>query len=339
MATIYDVAEAAGVSAKTVSRVLNGDAPVSDATRRAVEGAIGRLGYVRSNAARSMRGGRSGLVGLVTGAFSAEDANPGRSGLPEIEIVRGIEETLREAGRLLVVADTGGRAEAAAGLMRSFAEHRVEAVIHVAPHHRKVEGLPAAGAAVIANGFDGAGTPSVVPDDYAGQRALTERLIAEGHRRIAYLALEPEMVATQERSRGYLDALTDAGIAFDPELLGTGDWNAEDGRAALSAAVDALLSLDERPSVICAGNDALALRLYGMLRVRGLRIPKDLSVAGYDDHRLISETLHPGLTTVRLPYRRIGRAAARLVLDQAPPGPPIRIAGELRWRGSVAPIR
>ncbi|MEM8849129.1 MAG: LacI family DNA-binding transcriptional regulator [Pseudomonadota bacterium] len=336
MATIYDVARAAGVSPKTVSRVLNSAGLVSQATRGAVEAAIRDLGYVPSTAARSMRGGRSGLVGLLTGAISVETDDPERTGLPEIQIVQGIQEALREAGYTLLIADTGGRVDGATDLMRTFAEHRVEGLIHVAPHHQRVPDLPAGPPTVIANGFDAVGTASVVPDDYIGQRALTDRLIAEGHRRIAYLTLRAELVATQERTRGYLDALTDAGIAFAPALVRQADMDAPDSRERMAVALDALLALEPRPTVICAGNDCLALQLYGMLRARGLRIPQDMSIAGYDDHRLISETLYPGLTTVRLPYRRMGRAAAQLFLEGAPQGPPVRVAGELRWRGSVA---
>ena len=109
MATIYDVAALAKVSAKTVSRVLNGDAPVSRETREAIEAAIAELGFVPSNAARMMRSQRSGLIGLITGAISMSPEPTQPAGLPELFIVQGIQRALEPSGMTVMIADTGGR--------------------------------------------------------------------------------------------------------------------------------------------------------------------------------------------------------------------------------------
>ena len=347
MATIYDVAKFAGVSAKTVSRVINRDAPVSQATRDLVEAAIAELGYVPSYAARTMRSSRTGLVGLISGAISEAEPSPEQSGLPEIYIFQGIQRVLQGAGKTLLIADTGGDPDNIPGLVRTFAEHRVEGLIYVAAFHQPVE-LPdvtGTGEVVIANGFDVRGTPAVVPDDYSGQKALTERLIEIGHRRIAYLTLPDSLVATRERTQGYIDAHTEAGIDVDPKLIRPADTlsqSNEDRRSVLKYALDSVLALPEPPTVICAGNDRLALQFYGRLRSRGMRVPEDISIAGFDDYRLISETLYPPLTTVELPYHRMGRAAAETLLNRLGDGPrpkaeTLRVSGEVKWRDSVLP--
>jgi LacI family transcriptional regulator len=345
MATIYDVARSAGVSPKTVSRVLNSDAPVSEDTRRAVQSAMDRLGYVPSFAARSMRSNRSGLVGLISGAIGGTSANPDQSGLPEIFIFKGAQEVLQRTGKTLLIADTGGDPANIPMLARTFAEHRVEGVLYVAACHREVllPEMPGIGRVVIANGFDAHGTPAVVPDDYGGQRALVERLLATGHRRIAYLTLPPDLVATRERMQAFADAHAAAGVAVDPALVRPADEtgvSSDDRRRMLEYALSSVLALPEPPSVICAGNDRMAMQFYGMLRSRGVRVPQDISVAGYDDYRLISETLFPPLTTVDLPYQQIGAVAAELLLagpDGEGPGreTPIRVEARVRWRDSV----
>src|SRR5688572_16209502 len=126
MATIYDVAKAANVSPKTVSRVLNGDAPVGKETRDAVEAAMASLDYVPSNAARMMRSNRSGLIGLITGAISATTENIQIAGLPELLLVQGIQQTIALSGKTLMIADSGGHRDRVPHLLETFVRHRVE---------------------------------------------------------------------------------------------------------------------------------------------------------------------------------------------------------------------
>ena len=118
--------------------------------------------------------------------------------------------------------------------------------------------------------------------------------------------------------------------------------NPEDRRSVLKYALDSVLALPEPPTVICAGNDRLALQFYGRLRSRGVRVPEDISIAGYDDYRLISETLYPPLTTVELPYHQMGRVAAETLLARLSEGDGAkgeitRVGGQVKWRDSVLP--
>jgi len=344
--TIYDVARAAGVSPKTVSRVMNGDAPVNARTKEAVEAAIGKLGYVPSSAARAMRSQRTGLVGLVTGAISGPQAAGGATGLPDLQIVQGIQRRLGEAGLTLLISDTGGDAGRIPQLVRTLREHRVEGLFYVADYHQRIEVAAVARAErlVLVNAFDDAGTPCVLPDDRQGEHDLVAALVAEGHRRIGFLTLPPSLVAYGLRLDGYRQALAEAGIAWDPALVVDADRDgAPEERVAIQAALDAMLALPEPPTVVCCGNDRMAVTVYGVLRARGVGVPEGMSVAGYDDYRVISETLYPQLTTMELPYARMGEAAARLMLDELrggetmPDGTRIVIKGDLRWRASVVP--
>lgn len=345
MATIYDVAKAAGVSPKTVSRVLNGDAPVNERTRKAVQKAINDLGYVPSSAARAMRSNRSGLIGLITGAISVSPQII-ENGLPDLLIVQGIQRVIEGAGKTLLISDTGGRTERVATLMRTFREHRVEGLIYVADHHQQVSLPPLSTTTklVLANCYDDKDTPSVLPNDYQGQKLLVAELIAKGHRRIAYLTFDEQMDATQLRSLGYRDALGDANIDYDPALVISADPNSPETEAQLLwDAIDRLMTLETPPSVICCANDRMAMLAYGILRSRGLSLPGDISVAGYDNHRLISETLFPPLTTVELAYGAIGARAAQLLLalinDESVPQPnPQLVGGPVIWRESVMDI-
>ena len=342
MATIYDVARLAGVSPKTVSRVLNADGPVGPDKREAVQAAMDQLGYVPSNAARMMRSARSGLVGLITGAISmAEGSKP--TGLPELVIVQGIQQAFSRTQMTLMIADTGGRLDRVPALVDTFLRHRVEGLIYVAEYHQEVRlpPIPAGTPLVLANCFDKVGTPAVLPDDRRGMLDLTRRLIAAGHQRIGYLTLFSTLPATILRSDGYRAALAEAGLPYDPALVSACELESAAGETKLLwDAITRMRALPDPPTVFCCGNDKMALKVYGILRSRGLRIPEDISVAGYDNHRVIAETLFPPLTTVELPYKAMGARAAEMLLDaisgesRNDPGPHL-VGGPVHWRASV----
>ncbi len=345
MATIYDVAKLAGVSPKTVSRVLNRDAPVSAKTEKAVRRAMDALGYVPSHAARSIKSNKSGLIGLITGAISNADEVASHAGLPELFIVQGAQAVIENSQKTLLISDTGGRLDRVPDLVRTFQEHRVEGILYVADHHKPLElALPGQGIPkVLVNCFDDMGTPAVVPDDEGGQYALTRAVIEKGHRRIAYLTLAPSQEATKLRMRGYRTALDEAGIAFDADLVQATDLFGSPGeRQLIWDALDKFFANDTTPTAICCGNDRLAMAVYGILRRRGIAVPEDVSVVGYDDHRLISETLFPALTTAELPYSAMGARAAQVLLDlmsnetdRDAIKTPIKISGQIKDRESL----
>lgn len=345
MATIYDVAKAAGVSPKTVSRVLNGDAPVNARTRDAVNAAMAELDYVPSKAARSMRSRKSGLVGLITGAISMAPGRDEPSGLPDIFIVQGAQRVFAENGKTLMIADTGGDAGRVPELVQTFLEHRVEGLIYVAEFHQKVH-LPrslAGRAVVLANCYDGAGTPAVVPEDEGDQYEVVKGLVARGHRRIGFLTLPAGYTAQELRLKGYRRALEEAGIGYDERLVAVGaQADAAHEYDLLPQALDTVLSGGEHPTALCCANDKMAMRVYALLRGRGLDIPGDVSVVGYDDYRIITEHMHPALTSVDLPYGAMGaRAAERLLrllsgAEQPKAEAAVqRVSGPVAWRDSV----
>jgi LacI family transcriptional regulator len=343
MATIYDVAREAGVSPKTVSRVINGDSLVSAETRATVTRVIDSLNYVPSRAARLMRSQKSGLVGLITGAISSTPDQAEGAGLPSILVVRGIQRAFARHGLILLISDTGGQPERIPELVQTFRQHRVEGLVYVADYHQQVE-LPAdfyASPAVLANCFDTRGTSAVVPDDFSGQHDLVAGLLAAGHRRIAYLTLPPEMVATGLRVAGYQQAHQAAACVADPALIVTGAHLEGDEYRDLAATLDRLLAMADPPTVLCCGNDKMALRVRALLRVRGKAIPEDIEVAGYDDYQLITEQLTPALTSVALLYDVIGERAAErlagLIRDGKGTGEEAVeiVSGPVTWRASA----
>ena len=273
MATIYDVAQAAGVSPKTVSRVMNQDAPVNAKTRERVTAAMLRLGYVPSIAARTMRSTRTGLIGLVTGAISGDPAAGGPAGLPDLQIVHGIQRVLADSGFTLLISDTGGDASRIPQLFRTLREHRVEGLFYVADRHIRID-TPAAehlGRLMLVNAFDDARTPCVLPDDHHGEKTLVTALIARGHRRLGFLTPPVSLVAHDLRLAGYREALEEAGIPFDAALVRDADREgASEERRTLDEAIGALLALEAPPTVLCCGNDRLAVTVYGLLRARGI---------------------------------------------------------------------
>ncbi len=293
-----------------------------------------------------MRSNRSGLIGLITGALSQklEPAEP--TGLPDLYIVQGVQQVLARSGMTLMVADTGGASEQVEGLLQTFLQHRVEAVIYVADFHKKIElnvghvRQPV----LLVNCFDDLGTPAIVPDDKQCQFDLVMDLIRSGHKRIAYLTLAPEMEASPLRIAGYRAALEQSGLPYNDSLViqARGLDDHDDGHLLLAALQD-VIAMRDRPTVICCGNDEMALRTYGVLRSRGLKVPDEISVAGFDNYRAIAETLYPPLTTVELPYRKMGQRAAERVLsligdEGREAGGLEKVAGPVHWRSSVTAL-
>ena len=344
--TIYDVARAAGVSPKTVSRVMNGDAPVNVRTREAVEAAIRatRLRAVERGADDALEPDRARRAGHRGDQRAA--GGGGATGLPDLQIVQGIQRTLSEAGLTLLISDVGGATERVPQLMRTLREHRVEGLFYVAEYHQRIELAAVARAErlVLVNGFDDAGTPCVLPDDRQGEYELVAALIARGHRRIGFLTLPISLVAYQLRLDGYRQALAEAGIAWDAALVVDADRDgAPEERVAIQGALDAHAGaagtsdrglLRQRPD----GGHGLRRAPRARRRAAGAdvgggvrRLPGDLGDAlpAADDHG-----------AALCPHGRGGGAAdaertARR--RDGAPGTRVLVQGDLRWRASVVP--
>jgi LacI family transcriptional regulator len=331
-----DVAEQAGVSLKTVSRVINAEAGVTPTTAAKVTEAIGALGFERNDLARSLRQGRSSsTLGLVI-----EDvANPFYSA-----VAQAVEAVASERGFLLITASALENAERERELVGALLRRRVDAllVVPAGPDHRYISAT--ARLVFLDRPPQGIEADTVLLDNLGGARRAVEHLIAHGHERVACVADTADLYTMRERLTGYRDALEAAGIASDPLLLASGNHDA----AAAQAAVERLLALPDgsRPTAIFAANNrntvgalhALAVRAQAVARPLAETVP--VALVGFDDFEL-ADLL--GTTVVRADPWRLGEQAAALAFARldgdARPPLEITVPTELVVRGSgeVAP--
>lgn len=338
MTTIRTVAARAGVSIKTVSRVFNDPDSVAESTRARVEAVTEELNFVPDLRARAMRSGRSGVVGFLTDVIATTPYS--------VDIVRGVEDALAERGISLLIGNTSNRPGGLPTILRTFRGSRVEGIVFASMYHREADDFGAAhsGPSVLVNCFTTLGeVPTVLPDDEEGGHLVGRHLLELGHRRIGSLTLWPEIAAVPLRQAGLMRACREAGVPFPEDLVAAGQLGtAPFNQSVAYAAAIRLLERENRPTAVFCGNDEMALQVYNAAAALGLRIPGDLSVVGFDDYRLFSEGLRPTLTTVALPYQRMGRIAADLLLEHIAGGPPpgevIRVQGPLVHRYSTAPI-
>jgi LacI family transcriptional regulator len=229
-------------------------------------------------------------------------------------MLAGAQDAARESGHLVFLVDTGGDAEIERHAISALTAQQVDAMIYACMWHRVVDapdGLPATTVFLDCRPAAG-GYRSVVPDDRAGGAAAVRELIAAGHRRIAYLDTDDGPIASGLRHEGYLEALAEAGISADPALHVQGDTSALGGRAAAEQLLD--LPDDRRPTAIFCFNDRMAVGVYTAVHHRGLEIPRDISVIGYDDQQLIAAEQDPPLTTIARPHYDMGRWAMEVAL-------------------------
>lgn len=306
-AKISDVAKAAGVSVTTVSLVMNDvESRISADTRQRVRDAARAVGYAPSSVARGLRTQQTRTVGLISDQI-ATTPFAGR-------MLAGAQDAARENGHLVYLVDTAGDAEIEREAIRSLTAQQVDAMLYACMWHRVVDvpdGLPADTVFLDCRPATG-GYRSVVPDDRAGGAAAVRELLAAGHRRIAYLDTDDTPIASGLRLEGYLEALAAAGITPDPDLHVRGDTSAQGGRAAADRLLD--LPVEQRPTGIFCFNDRMAVGVYTAAHHRGMQIPRDLSIVGYDDQQLVAAEQDPPLTTVALPHYAMGRWAMEVAL-------------------------
>ncbi|MFD8260976.1 LacI family DNA-binding transcriptional regulator [Streptomyces griseoluteus] len=301
-ATLAEIAREAGVSAPTVSKVLNGRADVAAATRTRVEELLRTHGYRRRRAEVT----RSPLIELVFHELESAWA---------MEVIRGVENVARDAGLSVVLSESAGRLTPGRTWADQVAGRRPHGVVLV------LSGLDAAQQALLTSrsvpfvvmdpaGDPGADVPSVGATNWQGGLAATRHLIDLGHTRIGAIGGPSRMMCARARLDGYRAALETAGLPADPALIREGDFHHESGhRLGLD-----LLGRPDRPTAVFAGNDLQALGLYEAARELGLRVPEDVSVVGFDDLP-VARWVGPPLTTVRQPLTEMAEAAARLVLE------------------------
>jgi LacI family transcriptional regulator len=301
--TLAAIAAEAGVSLPTVSKVVNGRPDVASDTRAMVEKLLGERDYQRPG---PRRGRRSGLIDLIFNGLESPWA---------IEILRGVEEWCADHGTSAAVSAVRHGSARPASWTSALAIHETDGVILVTseltlPQLRQVrdEGIPLV--VVDPVSLPDPDLPSVGATNWAGGLAATEHLVGLGHRRIAAITGPADYLCSRARVDGYRSGLERGGLEFDHTLLRHGDFLHEGGYAGGGE----LLDLAERPTAIFAGSDLQALGVYEAARQRGLRIPQDLSVVGFDD---LPEArwVAPPLTTVRQPLADMGRVAARMLGD------------------------
>ncbi|ALP62270.1 MULTISPECIES: LacI family DNA-binding transcriptional regulator [Paraburkholderia] len=304
--SIAGVAEQAGVSVATVSRVLNGHSNVRPATRDKVLAAVSTSGYRVNELARNLRTAESRL--LLT--MVPDVGNPFYA-----EVIRGIDSVARQHGYFMLLCDTG----ADAGRERSYFDllrrRRADGAICLDPATvqqalaEESNALPW----VACCEFDSSvGVPYVGIDNYRAAGDAVRHLLARGHRRIALINSDDHYLYAQQRQQGYLDALRDAGIAVDERWRQ--NVNSLDYEAGASAAA-LLMTQTDAPTAIFAVSDTLAIGVIAGLRSVGKRVPDDVAVAGFDDISLAAQ-IDPPLTTIAQPMRELGETAARLLLQR-----------------------
>lgn len=302
--TIQDVAEVAGVPVSTVSRVLNGKADVSLATKEHILDVIVELGYTTNLDARSMRRQKNNLLGLVVPAIA----------LPySVAIISGVEQAIAESEFDLLLymnggvdkGDTTAREHHFPSLLNNSLTDGVILVASSAADIPSHEHLVAIDPYVVA---EHANYPVVQGSNYQGALDVVEYLVGLGHTRIAFIEGHPEAVSAHRRKLGYKDGLAKAGLPVDAELVVPGDFS--DQKAYESSLH--VLSLVERPTAIFAANDQSAIGVLNAAQESGLRIPDDLSVVGFDN---IPEAEHLGLTTVDQCLSKMGYLATQMLID------------------------
>ncbi|PJJ71076.1 DNA-binding LacI/PurR family transcriptional regulator [Diaminobutyricimonas aerilata] len=311
MATIFDVARLAGVSHQTVSRVVNGLPNVRPATRQRVEDAIRQLRYRPSETARALVTRRSRTLGVIT--TGSPDYGPSSTLL-------GLNQAAREARYNVIISSM---LEADRVSMRTSVDQllaqSVEAIVLIAAHIEALEAIQSIDLGVPLVAVDSssrAGFHSVAIDQFEGARLATEHLIALGHRAIVHVAGPTTSMDAAERIRGWRSALGSAGLVVREPLQG--DWSPRSGFEAGAA-----IAAEGWATAVFSANDQMALGLMRALALRGLRVPDDLAIVGFDD---IPEAayLTPPLTTVRQDFRALGADVMARVLallgDDTPDG-------------------
>jgi DNA-binding LacI/PurR family transcriptional regulator len=329
--TIAEIARLAGVSAPTVSKVLNGRAPVSAETRAHVQKVLREHGYRPTRKAAKP----SPLIELVFHELA---------GIYPVDILKGVQRIAAEHQLAVVVSESQGHQTPGRGWLEGVLSRRPTGVIPVFSDlsAQQRAQLAAVGIPLVVldpNGVPNDEVPSIGSTNWIGGLSATRHLLELGHRRIAVITGPRWALSSRARLDGYRAALDAAGVPVDPALITEGAFEIADGMSHTRE----LLRLSDPPTAIFAFNDGMAIGVYHAASVAGLRVPADLSVVGFDDYHPLDEWLVPPLTTVRQPLTEMGAAAGRMVLDLARGATSqprrLELATELVVRASTAPPR
>jgi LacI family transcriptional regulator len=329
VATIYDVARAAGVSTSTVSHVLNGTRYVSDDTKQRVQRVMAELRFRPNSLARSLVRQETQTIALLV----PDNRNPFFA-----ELARGIEDHGFHSGYNVILCNSDRSRDKEIAYLDMVQSKRVDGIVYMTTsadvdqlHTMFDQRIP-----VVAFDREYAGIDALLLDNIGGGYAATRHLIDLGHRRIACIAGPDALTRSHGRIMGYEQALHDAGLPRDPALLQAGNWTFESGWAAAQR----LLALPTPPTAIFACNDTMAVGVMTCLHGHGIGVPHDISVVGFDNIAL-SEYVVPPLTTYSTPLGEVGQQLCQLLLDRIN-GDTVRepqrvvVEGELVVRQSTA---
>jgi LacI family transcriptional regulator len=332
--TIRDIADLAGVSIATVSRVLNDRPDVAPDTRETVLQVVREHGFSRNRGARGLSRGRTGFVGLTLPMVNDAYFGP---------ILSGASEALYEEDMRIVLGPTLHEHDRELGLLERLVHEASDGAILILPsesdeelHALKDQGYPV----VVVDPLrpPPEGIPTVSAMHASGAKQAIEHLLSLGHRHIGIVAGQEGWYATEERLIGVRAALSGAGILLDPELLRYTDWQIDRGKEAATE----ILTLPKPPTAIFAFNDNSAIGTLHAARGLGLGVPDDLSIVGFDD-TFQSRIVLPRLTTIRQPLAELGRTGVsllmRLLEGQRVDALHMELSTTLVVRESTAPVR
>jgi LacI family transcriptional regulator len=303
--TIVEVAAEAGVSFGTVSRVINNDPHVKAETRERVQITMQQLNYVANRQARGLAGGKSNIIGVL-----APDLGTGYIG----EITHGIDAELADTNFDLMLFTTHRTAAKEASYVANLAQNTVDGLLLVLPRNpvdymgtltsRKFPFV------LIDHQGTGKDCAAVGATNWQGAFNATEYMINLGHKRIGFITGSLDLGAAVDRMEGFKTALRTHHILLDPELIYEGSFDQLDGYIGANK----FLNLPVPPTLIFASNDVMAMAAMDAVREKGLRVPEDISILGFDDIPQAS-MVRPALTTVRQPLKQMGRVATQMLLE------------------------
>lgn len=309
--TISDIARQAGVGVGTVSRVLNNDPNVKEQTRQKVQKTIEKVGYQPSFTARSLRTQKTHVIGFIADAVATTPY--------AVNVIKGAQDAAWEHGKLLLVVDADNNAKRREAALETLLERNVEGIIYAAMYHQEVKlsrrfrDVPT----VLVDCFTKENTfPSVVPDEVEAGQIATEKLLEKDHKRIAIIHGPLTIPAGIGRLKGYKQALKNVKLSVDDALVVEGDGNSGSGYKRTLG----LLRLKKPPTAIFCCTDRMAMGAYDAVKELGLKIPRDISVVGFDNQDVIAAFLNPPLSTLALPHYEMGEWAVRTLLSSTSSG-------------------
>jgi LacI family transcriptional regulator len=305
--TLAEIAQVANVSVSTVSRALSDKKyPLKEENRQRIRKLAEEMGYKPNLVARSLQSNRSHLVGVIVDRMQSPFAAP---------TVQGIQDGLRSAGYSISIVYSNRDQSLAIEAINDFYSQQADGIVILNSWEHTfndpILALQDRPFVFVNRVFGNCAQNCVGPGDRYGAQLATQHLVNLGHRRIGYINGMGDWIEARDRLLGYQAVLLEHGLPVDEALIRQGDWGVDSGYRAAQE----LLSLREAPTAIFAANDVMALGVIYAAQEAGFKIPKDLALVGYDD-RDFAAWIRPALTTIRMPSYEMGRAAARLLLEQ-----------------------